>query len=51
VVPARAIVDAGPQLEALGFTRQQVLEAYFACDKDEEVAANLLFDQSFDDDA
>ncbi|KAG8783348.1 hypothetical protein FRC12_019825 [Ceratobasidium sp. 428] len=34
------------QLQALGFSGQQVMEAFVACGKDEELAANLLFEGS-----
>jgi len=42
--------NAIERLCQLGFERDLVIQAYFACDKDEQMAANFLFEQPPDND-
>jgi UV excision repair protein RAD23 len=42
-------MDAINRLTQLGFPKSRAAEAFFACDKNEEMAANFLLESGYED--
>ena len=46
----REEMDAVQRLQDLGYSQQQAVQAFLACDRNEMLAANMLMDGGFADD-
>lgn len=49
IAVSQAEGEALTRLQAMGFDRQQVIQAFIACDRNEELAANYLIEHGMDD--